>query len=39
MKTPDQGDLLHCIRRGWMRFYGTSYIPARVWELLRIKGL
>jgi len=33
-----QGESKHCISR-WVRFYGTDWIPERVWWLLRIRGL
>ena len=36
---PYQGQWCHDFIRGYLRYYGTEWIPERVWIKLKIKGL
>lgn len=34
-----QGELIHDFALGWLRYYGTDFIPQDLWIRLKIKGL
>ena len=34
---PKQNELIHDFIRGWLRYYGTQYIPERDWNWIMIK--
>ena len=36
---PKQGERMHDFARGWLRFYGTEWIPEHVYFKIKLKGL
>lgn len=34
-----QGELVHDFAKGWLRYYGTEFIPLDLWLKIKIKGL
>ena len=37
---PTQGERMHCIRRGWLRYFGTEWVPELAWVFrIKIRGL
>lgn len=36
---PHQGERMHCIVRGWLRYYGTQWVPELVWLRIKMRGL
>lgn len=33
---PAQGSRLHCITRGWLRYYGTQWVSEQIWLTIKL---
>lgn len=36
---PVQGELIHDLMQGCLRYYGTEYIPVSLWTKIKLTGL